>query len=106
MPYGTVEEWFWLGPVLLEAIQADPDVMLPQLLIALNTELSRGRDIQQYDFDQHVLTAWFGDRAREILQLVARGFPIRSRLTAQSQYLLKAAISKATALCDAPVGPG
>ncbi len=95
VPYSDAKEWSWLGPVLLTAIPSAPEVMLPQVIVALNSTSSRGGDVPKYKFDDFVLDAWFGDRKREVVQLVASGFPINQSMTAQTQYLLKAAITEA-----------
>jgi hypothetical protein len=97
VPFGKLEDWLWSGPILVKASETSPDVLLPQILIALNAEEGRGRETPRYEFDQDRLKKWFGTQSKTILSMVAHGFAIHPEIPAQTKYLLEQAIEKAKA---------
>jgi len=94
VPVGNAEDWAWIGPVLIDAMRQLPNVMIPQILIAVNSASSRGFDTPRYEFDDRVLDLWFGQQTGELLNYVSTRFTVPVDLTAQTQYLLNLAIEK------------
>lgn len=95
VPFGAITDWAWTGPILLRAAQVSPNLVLPQILVALNNDSTReGPDIR-FELDQAKLDAWFGPANRQILQLAAAGFHSPPEMTEQYKYLMKIAIESA-----------
>lgn len=94
VPLSNIQDWAWSGSIVFAAARANPSIILPQVIIVLNSAINRGRDIPTFTLDGKILEPWFGSSAKDILLLIAAGFEISSELSAQEQYLLRVAIEQ------------
>jgi hypothetical protein len=97
VPLGTIDDWAWSGSLLLKASEANPQAVLPQILIALNSDDERGGPVPRYSIDLKRLEKWFGTEAKTLLALATRGFTIHPEVPEQTKYLLLRAIEKVKA---------
>jgi hypothetical protein len=88
VPFSKIEDWIWSGPILLKASQLHPEIILPHILIALNDDEKRGREIPKYAFQRDRLLKWFGDESGKLLSLIASGFAIHPEMPEQVKYLI------------------
>lgn len=95
VPLGKVENWKWMGPVLFAAIHEDPEVMLAQVVIALDSIAKRGNENHAYELDEHTLSTWFPGKEREVVGLIAKGVPVHPDMDAGIKYRLEAAVLNA-----------
>jgi hypothetical protein len=95
VPLGRIADWKWSGPLLLLAAEAKPDVMLPQLLIALNGHGERPFELPQFKFDEAAIETLFGRDKERFYALAAAGFGLDSQFPEQTRYLLKLALDVA-----------
>jgi len=102
VPYNSLNDWAWIGPILLKAVEISPEEMMPQVLILLNADERRGGEQLKYSFDGARLQSFFGDRSDEFLKTVARGFPIPSELDTQARQSIELAIQAAQKRVSAP----
>jgi hypothetical protein len=102
VPFNSLSDWAWIGPILLKAVELSPEEMMPQVLILLNADARRGGEQLKYFFDEARLQGLFGDQGDEFLKTVARGFPIYSELDAQARQLIELAIRAAQKRISGP----
>jgi hypothetical protein len=95
VPFNSLSDWAWIGPILLKAVELSPEEIMPQVLFLLNADVRRGGEQLKYSFDEARLQDLFGDRSDEFLKTVARGFPIYSELDAEARQLIELAIQAA-----------
>jgi hypothetical protein len=98
VPFSSVTDWVWIGPLLLAAIESNAEEMMAQVLILLVADEQRDRERLNYTFDEPRLAGFFGNQSREFLAKVARGFPIHRDLDAQARQLVELAIPAACSL--------
>jgi hypothetical protein len=95
VPLGAAEDWRWVGPILFEAINKNDHQMMAQVVIALDSIKRRGNENHSYELDEDTLTTWFPGRERQVVGLIATGFPIHPQIEAQTKYRLESAIRNA-----------
>jgi len=95
VPLGKAEDWSWSGPFLYEAAKHKPSIMLPQILIALNKDIDRGREVPKYTLDAERLETLFGGTASPLISLIASGIEVSSEISEQTKYLLKQGVDAA-----------
>lgn len=95
VPFSSLEDWSWLGPILLRAVEVNPTEMMPQVLVLLGTDSKRDQIRLDYSFDAGRVEAWFGTRAVEFIHMVARGFSVCPHLDHQAKQLVDLAITEA-----------
>lgn len=64
-------EWKWLVDVLLEAGEANPQVVIPQLVMLVSNEASKFREGFSYSLDEKRLDSLFGKEKAKVLKLLA-----------------------------------
>jgi KAP family P-loop domain len=70
-PYRHPEDWAWLGPILRDAILADPSVVVSKVAHLISRARDRGPDGGTvHVFSPRVLRGVFGDLADEVLRLL------------------------------------
>lgn len=105
VPLGTIEDWLWTAGPLLDAARAQPSTMLPQIVIALNRDARRGREIPRFLFDIPRLNLWFADHRDELLRLLANGFEIPDQLGLFEKILMQQSIELAQRVITDPLLP-
>jgi len=68
--------------------------MLPQILIAVNTDDERGRRELHFTLNQNRVQKWFGEGSKELLSLAAQGFQVHPETAETTKYLLSLAADK------------
>jgi hypothetical protein len=92
VPLGNINDWSWSGPPLLRAAQVEPDVMLPQLCVALNAQRERAFEAPKFEFDDQKMSILFGKKTDDFITLVAKGFQFHEDVSEQTRYMLGLAI--------------
>jgi hypothetical protein len=95
VPLGEIDDWLWTAGPLIEAARTQPQTMLPQIVIALNQETNRGREVPRFAFEESRLKKWFGRSVNELLELIARGFEVPDETDSRDRYLMLEAIDEA-----------
>lgn len=95
VPFGSISDWAWLGPLLLNTAEVVPNEIVPQILIACNRHDIRGGDIARFAFDDATMAAWFPGARPQFLQIVSRRFQIDPTLNPQCQAVLRLACDRA-----------
>jgi hypothetical protein len=76
LPRCDPADWRWLGSIILDATQLQPDLMISHI-VRLAGVYADGRE-RQYDIDNALVTAMFGDNSRQVyvaLTRVITGYP-------------------------------
>lgn len=98
-PLSDDSDWAWLGPNLLRAARECPGKILPQIIIAVERNDTRGwGDGVRYEFDRPRLETLFGEGYQEIRTLIASGFPINPAFDPTVTHAMELAIEKAKRL--------
>jgi hypothetical protein len=95
VPYGSLSDWAWIGPILLRAIEIRPDEMMPQAIISVSADAQRRSERLTYAFDEERVRGLFGNRSEDFFNTVARGFQINTELNAQDRQRMELAIQAA-----------
>ncbi|MBA2585794.1 MAG: hypothetical protein H0U99_04845 [Chthoniobacterales bacterium] len=95
VPLNSLEDWKWIGEILLRAVDANATEMMPQVLVLVGTDDKRDQTRLSYSFDDARLEVLFGDRAADFLKRVADRFPIYPELDQQAKQLVELAITEA-----------
>lgn len=88
-------DWKWLGPVLRRAMREEAQIMLPQVVYALSENPLVISSSNPYRLNEQTLSAWFPRHKREVISLIAEGFPINQSLDVWTKTWLESGISKA-----------
>lgn len=98
VPFSKASDWKWVAALLLQAAYLNPGEILPQIIILVNLDEGRDRERLRYTFDEKRLEEFFGNESKELLKLIAGGFPIYQEMDQQVQHLLNLAIKAARKL--------
>jgi len=101
VPLGTIDDWAWSGPILLNACKVNPDIILPHLLIAVNSNQKQSSfELKQYEFSQNNLEVLFHDQVTEFLLLASKGCNLHFDMPEQTKILLRQAFEKAKGIVN------
>jgi hypothetical protein len=90
-PPETSSRWAWLAPVILEAAKVAPDKIVLQLVPLLRGSLPEGQ------ISDVLLSCMFGERTRDVLELISRSTPMGEERDHRELSLMRA---EATRLLD------
>lgn len=96
VPHGTAADWSWSAKALLNACTAKPEVMIPQVLIALKKPTS-GPELANFEIDEAKLDGWFGADALAMLKTVA-ATTVPTGFSEQDKYVIGRGIEEASKL--------
>ena len=98
-PLSDDADWAWLRPNLMKAARDCPAKILPQIIIAVEHDETRGwGDGVRYEYDRPRLETLFGENSAELLALIAEGFSINPAFDAAITHAMELAIRKAKSL--------
>lgn len=99
VPFGTFKDWAWSGEPLVKSARICPDVMVPQILMALNQDSQRGSEILKYELDRKGLSEWFGELGGDVIKLAVQGCDL-TNFDTQMKFLINLAIGDARGISE------
>ena len=93
-PFRGVDEWAWLGPVMLEALRTGSHAMACEVAHLISDRQDMGNGATIYQVNQLSLACFFGSHIPEVIRLLADA---RDRLTGNDCALLDQVVMSARA---------